>query len=36
VKIIKLKTERPRKKAFRTDMVEFIEAPVSSISDSPK
>jgi hypothetical protein len=36
VKIIKHKIERPRKKAFRTERVEFTESPVSSISDSPK
>ena len=34
--MIKHKTERPRKKAFKTDVVELIEAPDSSISDSPK
>ena len=36
VKIIKHKTERPRKKAFKTYEVDLIEAPVSTISDSPK
>ena len=36
VKIIKHKTERPRKKAFKTDVIELIEDPFSTISDSPK